>query len=83
MGTAFSGRWLLTRSYSSSVGNRFQGVNIFVDKEKLGREMSSGAAAPDEDNAPEISLAEMMEDLEINDDPMGDDEEGEEEEDEA
>jgi len=57
-----------------------QGVNIFVDKEKLDREMSSGAAAPDEDNAPEISLAEMMEDLEINDDPMGDDDDDEEEE---
>ena len=52
-----------------------------MDKEKLDREMSSGAAAPDEDNAPEISLAEMMEDLEINDDPMGDDD-NEEEEDE-
>merc|ERR1719369_1342973 len=59
-----------------------QGVNIFVDKEKLDREMSSGAAAPDEDHAPEISLAEMMEDLEINDDPMGDDD-NEEEEDET
>ena len=54
-----------------------------MDKEKLDREMSSGAAAPDEDNAPEISLAEMMEDLEINDDPMGDDDDDEEEEDET
>merc|ERR1712198_132758 len=47
-----------------------QGVNIFVDKEKLNRQIEGGAE--DDDGAPEISLAEMMEDLEINDDPMGD-----------
>ena len=47
-----------------------QGVNIFVDKDKLDRQIEGGAE--DEDGAPEISLAEMMEDLEIDDDPMGD-----------
>ena len=47
----------------------FQGVNIFVDKEKLNRQIEGGAE--DDDGAPEISLAEMMEDLEIDDDPMG------------
>jgi len=50
-----------------------QGVNIFVDKDKLDRQIEGGGN--EEDGAPEISLAEMMEDLEINDDPMGDDEE--------
>ena len=47
-----------------------QGVNIFVDKDKLDRQIEGGAE--DEDGAPEISLAEMMEDLDIDDDPMGD-----------
>ena len=40
-----------------------------MDKEKLNRQIEGGAE--DDDGAPEISLAEMMEDLEINDDPMG------------
>ena len=48
-------------------------MNIFVDKDKLDRQIEG--CSNEEDGAPEISLAEMMEDLEINDDPMGDDEE--------
>ena len=36
----------------------------------MNRQIEGGAE--DDDGAPEISLAEMMEDLEINDDPMGD-----------
>jgi len=52
-----------------------EGINIFVDKEKLARQIEGGGGGGDDDEGPpEISLAEMMEDLEINDDPMGDDE---------
>lgn len=54
-----------------------EAVNIYVDKDKMIREQGDG-----EEDLPEISLAEMMEDLEINDDPMGEaDEELEEESD--
>lgn len=51
-----------------------QGVNIFVDKDKLARQIDGGGGEEEvgEDGMPEISLAEMMEDLEIIDDPMGD-----------
>ena len=46
-----------------------------MDKEKLARQIEGGGGGGDDDEGPpEISLAEMMEDLEINDDPMGDDE---------
>ena len=41
-----------------------------MDKEKLARQIEGGDG--DDEGPPEISLAEMMEDLEINDDPMGD-----------
>jgi len=61
-----------------------EGVNIFVDKDKLEnlKNDAEGGGEDDDDDAPEIGLAEMMEDLEINDDPMGDDDDEEEDLDE-
>jgi len=51
-----------------------EGVNIFVDKDKIQKLEQQQGGTEDTEDCPEISLAEMMEDLEICDDPMGDDE---------
>jgi nonsense-mediated mRNA decay protein 3 len=51
-----------------------EGVNIFVDKDKIQKLEQQQGGTEDSEDCPEISLAEMMEDLEICDDPMGDEE---------
>ena len=48
-----------------------ENVNIYKDPRKMTSVEAAGAEESDNDNAPQISLQEMLDDMHLNDDPMG------------